>query len=91
MVWVMFLFCHISQSDTQQMIVKTDDNVTVQFYNTEEEERHSFTMGTPFDISIDLAGGENATISFTPQEPGICEYYCIYHQPTMRGQLVVLP
>lgn len=57
----------------QQMIVKTGDNITVQFYNTEEEERHSFTMGTPFDISIDLAGGENATISFTPQEPGI--YY----------------
>jgi len=75
----------------QQMIVKSGDNVTVKFYNTEEEERHSFTMGTPFDINSDLAGGGNATINFSPQEPGIYEYYCIYHQPTMRGQLVVLP
>jgi plastocyanin len=75
----------------QQMIVKSGDNVTVDFYNTEEDERHTFTIGAPFDINSDLAGGENATINFSPQEPGIYEFYCIYHQPTMRGQLVVLP
>jgi plastocyanin len=59
---------------------------------TEEEGRHSFTINTPpYSIDIDTAAGEPGNATFTADEEGIFEYYCKYHPPTMRGQLVVLP
>jgi plastocyanin len=59
---------------------------------TEEEGRHSFTINTPpYNVDIDTAAGEPGNATFTADEEGIFEYYCKYHPPTMRGQLVVLP
>jgi plastocyanin len=59
---------------------------------TEEEGRHSFTINTPpYSVDIDTAAGEPGNATFTADEEGIFEYYCKYHPPTMRGQLVVLP
>jgi plastocyanin len=77
----------------QTMVVNKGDHVTVHFYNleTDKNERHSFTIGAPYDIHKDLAGGENVTFSFTADQKGIFQYYCVHHQPEMRGQLVVLP
>ena len=40
---------------------------------------------------LDIKGGENSTIKFVANNEGIFTYYCIYHQPTMTGKLVVLP
>jgi plastocyanin len=71
--------------------VSTGDNVTIYFYNTDPTERHTFTMGAPYNIDKDLAGGENATIRFKAGEEGVYRFYCKYHQPTMAGQLIVLP
>jgi plastocyanin len=77
----------------QTMVVNKGDNVTVHFYNLENEsdERHSFTIGAPYNINKDLAGGENATITFTADREGVFQYHCIHHPPQMIGQLVVLP
>jgi plastocyanin len=77
----------------QTMVVNKGDNVTVHFFNLEKDksERHSFTIGAPYNINKDLAGGENATISFVADQKGIFQYHCIYHPPEMIGQLVVLP
>jgi len=77
----------------QTIVVNQGDHVTVHFYNLESnvDERHSFTIGAPYDINKDLEGGENATISFVADHKGIFQYYCIHHQPEMIGQLVVLP
>jgi hypothetical protein len=74
-------------------VVNKGDHVTVHFYNleTEKDERHSFTIGPPYNINQDLAGGENSTFSFVADQTGIFEYYCTHHQPQMRGQLVGLP
>jgi hypothetical protein len=69
----------------------------VRFYNTEptEEEaveRHSFTIDAqPYSVNIDIAPGESGNATFTADQEGIFPYYCIYHLPTMTGQLVVLP
>jgi plastocyanin len=77
--------------------VNRGDSVTVHFYNTEptEEEtveRHSFTIGAqPYSVNIDIAPGESGNATFTADREGIFPYYCIYHLPTMTGQLVVLP
>ena len=73
------------------MVAKKGDNVTVNFYNTEANEKHNFVLNQPYNIIQDLAGGQNATFSFIADNEGIYEYQCSYHLPTMTGQLVVLP
>ena len=77
--------------------VNRGDSVTVHFYNTEptEEEtveRHAFTIDAqPYNVNIDIAPGELGNATFTADQEGIFPIYCIYHLPTMTGQLVVLP
>ena len=70
-----------------------NDNVTVNFFNMEAPtgDRHSFTLNAPYTVNLDLAPGKNGTISFIAEHPGIYQFYCEYHEPTMTGQLVVLP
>jgi nitrous oxide reductase len=72
---------------------KQNDNVTVNFYNMEAPsgDRHSFTINAPYSVNLDLAPGKNGTVSFIANHPGIYQFYCEYHEPTMTGQLVVLP
>jgi plastocyanin len=75
------------------LVVNKGDNVTVHFFNVESDatDRHSFTLGAPYNIDKDLAGGENATATFTANQEGVFIFYCKYHMPTMTGELVVLP
>jgi plastocyanin len=59
---------------------------------TEEEGRHSFTLDTPpYSVNVDTASGQSGNATFTADQEGIFQYYCMYHPQTMRGQLVVLP
>lgn len=69
------------------------DNVTVNFYNMEAPagDRHSFTINAPYKVNLDLAPGQNGTVSFKANHTGIYQFYCEYHEPTMNGQFVVLP
>ena len=78
--------------------VNRGDSVTVHFYNTEEkeqgvpEERHAFKIDAqPYSVNIDIAPGESGNATFTADQEGVFPYYCIYHLPTMTGELVVLP
>ena len=73
--------------------VNQNDNVTVYFYNMEAPtgDRHSFTINAPYDVNLDLGQGKNGSVSFVAKEIGIFRYYCEYHEPTMSGQLVVMP
>jgi plastocyanin len=75
----------------QTVFAKKGDNITIKFYNTEAEERHTFTLDPPYNINEDLAGSQNTAINFVADKEGIFTYYCIYHLPTMTGKLVVLP
>ncbi|HZL24720.1 MAG TPA: cupredoxin domain-containing protein [Nitrososphaeraceae archaeon] len=75
----------------QTIIAKKGDTLTIKFYNTEALEPHTFTLDAPYNINSDIKGGENSTIKFVANNEGIFTYYCIYHQPTMTGKLVVLP
>src|SRR5215216_5461114 len=57
-----------------------------------EEGRHSFTIDTPpYSVNVDTASGQSGNATFTADQEGIFQYYCMYHPQTMRGQLVVLP
>ncbi len=67
------------------------DNVTVHFFNTEDEpEAHTFTMDSPYSMNRVLPYNTTTTFSFTASVAGIFSYRCAYHQPTMTGWLVVL-
>lgn len=73
------------------MVAKKGDNITINFYNTEANEKHNFVLNQPYNIIQGLAGGQKSTFSFIANNEGIYEYQCSYHLPTMTGQLVVLP
>jgi plastocyanin len=80
--------------DIKTIVVNKGDNVTVHFYNVDpnKTERHSFTIGAPYNIDLDLAGGGESTVAnFTANREGIFQYYCKYHLPVMTGQLEVVP
>jgi plastocyanin len=58
----------------------------------EAEGRHSFTIDTPpYSVNVDTASGQSGNATFTADQEGVFQYYCMYHPQTMRGQLVVLP
>ena len=62
------------------IIVHKGDTVTIHFYNTadEAEDRHTFTMQSPYKIDYDLAGGQNKTFNFKADTVGGFTYYCRY-------------
>jgi plastocyanin len=79
--------------DVKTLVANKGDNVTVKFYNVDEvqTERHSFTVGDPYKVDIDVGFAENGNATFTADQSGVFTFYCKYHLPVMTGQLVVLP
>ena len=75
------------------IVANKGDKVTVHFYNVDpvKEERHSFTVGDPYKVNIDVAFAESGNTTFTADNTGVFPFYCAYHLPVMAGQLVVLP
>jgi plastocyanin len=75
------------------IVVNKGDKVTVKFYNVDDvkTERHSFTIGDPYKVDIDLGFGQNGNATFTADQTGLFTFYCRYHLPVMTGQLLVLP
>lgn len=72
-------------------VANKGDSVTMHFYNLDADERHTFTIGAPYNINEDVAPMHNATFTFKAGNEGVYRFYCTYHQPTMTGQLIVLP
>jgi plastocyanin len=79
--------------DVKTLVANKGDEVAVKFYNVDEvqSERHSFTIGDPFKVDIDLGFAENGNATFIADQSGVFPYYCRYHLPVMAGQLIVLP
>ena len=79
--------------DVKTLVANKGDKVTVKFYNVDEvqTERHSFTIGDPYIVNIDVGFAGNGKATFTADQEGVFTYYCTYHLPVMTGQLVVLP
>jgi len=77
-----------------EIAVNKGDTVNIIFYNLETPpngDRHSFTIGAPYNVDKDLGPGQHGTITFKATQDGVYQFYCKYHQPTMRGELIVLP
>ncbi|MFZ1075812.1 MAG: cupredoxin domain-containing protein [Nitrosotalea sp.] len=74
------------------MAVFKGDKVIIHFFNIEQPggDNHSFTiLDKPYNINVILHPGENKTITFDANTTGTFTYYCTFHYPTMRGQLIV--
>jgi plastocyanin len=73
------------------MAVFKGDKVVIHFFNIEElgGDDHSFTIYQPYNIDVIVHPGENKTITFVANTTGTFVYLCTFHQPTMRGQLIV--
>jgi len=82
------------QFSHDSIVVKEGDKVRIHFFNLEPEEsqeHHTFTINNPvYKIHYDINAGENTLIEFTATTEGVFDYVCTFHQPTMRGQLIVL-
>lgn len=76
-----------------EIVVHKGDMVKIHFFNAakEKDDRHTFTMQSPYEMNYDLEGGENTTFSFKTDTVGTFTYFCTYDLPSMVGQLVVLP
>jgi plastocyanin len=79
--------------DVQTLVANQGDKVNVNFYNVDDiqTERHSFKIDDPYQVNIDLGFDQKGNATFTAGETGVFTYYCAYHLPVMKGQLVVLP
>jgi plastocyanin len=72
------------------LIANEGDNITIHFYNLDTTDRHTFTIGAPYNVNLDLLPLHHGTVMFKANQEGVFRFYCTYHQPTMAGQLVVL-
>jgi plastocyanin len=75
------------------LLANQGDKVNINFYNVDDvqTEKHSFTIDDPYKVDIDLAFDEKGNSTFTADQAGVFTFYCAYHLPVMKGQLVVLP
>src|SRR5215218_1507725 len=83
---------NIAETEEEEEETEEEGTVGEEEEATEEEGRHSFTIDTPpYSVNVDTASGQSGNATFTADQEGIFQYYCMYHPQTMRGQLVVLP
>lgn len=75
------------------LAVEKGDKFTVNFYNVDSvrQERHSFTIGDPYKVDIDIAFAENGDVTLTANNPTTNQYYSKKHQPILPGQVLALP
>lgn len=75
------------------LAIVNGDKVAVSFYNMDpiRHERHSFTIGGPYKIDIDIAFAENGEITLTANNQSTNQYYSKKHQPLLDGQVLALP
>ena len=81
------------QFSLDSIVAKKGDKVKIHFYNlepVESQEHHTFSMNVPYEMNHDINAGEDTLVEFTALESGVFDYFCTFHQPTMRGQLVIL-
>jgi plastocyanin len=73
--------------------VHKGDDISIHFFNTanKADDRHTFTMRSPYNMDYDLDAGKNTTFTIKANTFGEFIHYCKYDLPSMTGRLVVLP
>ena len=72
-----------------QIVVEQGDTVVLHFVGIQGP-RHAIRVDG-VDGELALKRGEIQTARFTADSPGVRRYRCTQHEPTMSGEVVVLP
>jgi plastocyanin len=75
--------------DPSQIVVYEGDQVTLNFVGVNAEV-HNITVNR-YAEPFELHRGELKTVAFTAVTAGTIDFICQIHQPTMHGQIIVLP
>ena len=67
--------------------INLGDEIAVELANDGDEE-HTFTVNE-FLVDEELDSGEDADLSFTPNEPGEFTFFCRFHPDEMQGSIRV--
>jgi plastocyanin len=75
--------------DPSQIVVHEGDNITLNILDVQGD-HHAITVEGQGE-EFTLHRGELKTMTFTANKPGTIHYSCSIHQPTMQGEILVLP
>ncbi len=75
--------------DPSQIVVYEGDQVTLNFLGVNADV-HNITVNG-YAEPFELHRGELKTVTFTADRAGTIDFICQIHQPTMHGQIIVLP
>jgi len=72
-----------------EITVAQGDRVTLEILGVNGDSHPSAIEG--YDLTFEVKRGQLTTVAFVADKPGIFKIFCSVHQPSMTGQLVVLP
>ncbi len=72
-----------------QITVVQGDKVTLEVLGVNGSSHPTTIEG--YDISFEVKRGQLNSVTFTADKVGIFRYICSLHEPSMTGQLIVLP
>ncbi len=75
--------------EPSQIVVNQGDEVTLEILGVNGAEHPSTLDG--YDINFTVKRGELTTVTFTADKAGVFRFQCGIHQPSMTGELIVLP
>jgi plastocyanin len=75
--------------DPSQIIVNQGDEVTLEIIGINGAEHPAVIDG--YDVSFTVKRGELTTVTFTADTAGVFRVICSTHEPSMIGEIIVLP
>lgn len=74
------------------LVVRQGDRVVLHIRNLEAggDDGHTFTL-PGYGINRTISPLASLTVSLTATKAGVFPFYCEFHKPWMRGELVVMP
>lgn len=75
--------------EPSQIVVNQGDEVTLEILGVNGDQHPSILDG--YDVNFTVKRGELTTVKFTADKAGVFPFRCGTHQPSMTGELIVLP
>jgi hypothetical protein len=77
--------------EPSQIVVKAGETIRLHFVGVQGTSHQISLEGEGIDQKFALERGTMHTVELKPEKAGIIEIECYDHQPSMRGEIVVLP
>jgi plastocyanin len=76
--------------EPSQIVAKAGEPVRLHFVGVQGVTHNIHVEGDGVDEKFVLTRGKLHTVNFTPKKAGVIEIECYDHEPSMRGEIVVL-